>query len=91
MPSNLKTLQNLKKTFDLSDCSQTFFKKRIEDQLYGYKSLENYGSIWEIDHCLPLSLFNLSDENELQKCFNWIKLRQMFCNEKNLKKSKIDH
>ena len=54
-------------------------------------SIENYSSIWEIDHCLPISSFNLSDENDLKKYFNWIILRPMYCNENNLKKGKIDN
>ena len=54
-------------------------------------SIENYGSICEIDHCLPITSFNLLDENELKKCFNWVILRPTFCKEKSLKKAKIDY
>ena len=54
-------------------------------------TLENYGSVWQIDHCLPIASFNLLDENEMKKCFNWINLRPMYSNENNLKKAKIDY
>ena len=54
-------------------------------------SLENYGSVWQIDHCLPIASFNLLDENDMKKCFNWINLRSMYSNENNSKKAKIDH
>ena len=54
-------------------------------------SLENYGSVWQIDHCLPLASFNLSDKNAIKKWFNWINIRTMYSNENNSKKAKINH
>ena len=38
---------------------------------------ENYGKIWCLDHCLPLSKTNLSNQNEVEKTTNWIHLRPM--------------
>ena len=38
----------------------------------------NYGSVWQIDHCLAIASFNLIDEMEMKKCFNWINLRPMY-------------
>ena len=52
---------------------------------------EIYGSVWQVDHCLPIASFNLLDENERKKCFNWINLRPIYSNENNLKKAKIDY
>ena len=54
-------------------------------------TLKNYGSIWQIDHCLLIASFNLLDENDMKNCFNWITLRHMYSSETNLKKTKIDH
>ena len=62
--------QNIKKTnktFKLLGCSQSFFKRWIIHQLYGEMTIENYGKIWCLDHCFPLSKTNLSDSNELYK------------------------
>ena len=78
------------KTFDLLGCSHSFFKNWIVYQLYGNMSLENYASIWQIDHCLPIASFNLLDENDMKKCFNWINFRPMYSNENNSKNDKID-
>jgi len=36
----------------------------------GY-TLNNRGKNWHIDHVIPLSKFNLNDENEQQIAFNW--------------------
>ena len=54
-------------------------------------TIGNYGSVWQIDHCLPISTFNLLDENDMKKCFKWINLRPMYSNENNSKKDKIDY
>ena len=54
-------------------------------------TLENYGSVWQIDHCLPIASFNLLDEKETKKCFNWINLRPMYCSENISKGDKIDY
>ena len=53
-------------------------------------SLDNYGSVWQIDHCLAIASFNLLDEKEMKKCFNWINLRPMYCSENISKGDKID-
>ena len=53
-------------------------------------SLDNYGSVWQIDHCLAIASFILLDEKEMKKCFNWINLRPMYCSENISKGDKID-
>ena len=61
--------QNVMKTieiFDLLGCSHSFFKSWIFHQLYDNMTIENYGSVWQIDHCLAIASFNLLDENDMQ-------------------------
>ena len=48
-------------------------------------------AVWQIHHCLPIASFNLLDENDMKKCFNWINLRPMYSTENNSKNDKIDH
>ena len=52
---------------------------------------ENYGSVWQKDHCLPISTFKLLDENNMKKCFIWVNLRTMYSNENNSKKAKSNY
>ena len=52
-------------------------------------TIENYGSLWQIDHCLPIASFNFLDENGMKKCSNWINLRPTYYDENNSKKAKI--
>ena len=86
-----QNVRKTNKTFDLLGCSHSFFQNWIVDQLYGKMTLENYGSVWQIDHWGPIAAFNLLDEIEVKKCFNWINLRSMHSNENNLKKAKDDY
>ena len=53
-------------------------------------TLENYGKVWCLDHCIPLSKINLSNENYLYKSTNWVNLRPMYMNENLIKGDKID-
>ena len=56
--------QNIKKnskTIDLLGCSPEFFRRWIVHQIYGDMTFENYGSTWQIDHCLSIASCNLSD------------------------------
>ena len=73
------------KTMDISGCSHSFFKHWIEFHLFGDMTLENYGKVWHFDHSLPVCSFNLFNENEMRKCFNWKNLRPMLLKD-NLEK-----
>ena len=79
------------KTFDSSGFSHSFFKSWIFHQIYGNMTLENYGCVWQIDHCLPIASFNLLDENDMKKGSNWINFRPMYSNEISSKNVKIDY
>ena len=52
---------------------------------------ENYGEIWCLDHCYPLSKTNLSDENEMNKSTHWINLKPMYCSGNISKGDKVDY
>ena len=79
------------KTFDLLGCSHSFFKGWIIHQLYGNMTIETYGSVWQIDHCLAIASFDLLDENDMKKCFNWTNLRPMYVKDNIIKGDKIDY
>ena len=82
---------NIDKINDSIGCSNYFFRKWIIHQLYGEMTLENYGKIWCLDHCYPLSKISLSNENELIKYTNWLNIRPMYINENIIKGDKINH
>ena len=49
-------------------------------------TLENYGKFWHIDHVCPCSKFDLSNLDEVNKCFNWKNLRP-YLSHKNIQKN----
>ena len=66
-----KNVRKIKKTFDILKCSHSFFKNSNFHQLYGNMIEEHYGSVWQIDHFLPIASSNQLDESDMKKCFNW--------------------
>lgn len=46
----------------------------------------NHGSVWHIDHVIPVSRFNLQTEDNVITCFNWKNLSPLLAKE-NLTKS----
>ena len=86
-----QNVRRTNKTFDLLGCSHSFFKDWIIHQLYGNMTIENYGSVWQIDHCLPIASFKILDEIDMKKGLNWVNLRPMYSNENISKKAKINY
>ena len=66
------------------------FIKWIKYQLEEGMTMDNYGSIWHLDHVLPISSFNLLEEEELFKAMNWMNIRPMLPVKNIQKSNKID-
>ena len=81
-----KSLNNKMNT--LIGCSNSHLRKWIFYQLYGEMTLENYGIIWCLDHCIPLKKTN---EIDLYKYTNWINIRPMYIKDNISKGSKINY
>lgn len=64
-------------------------KSWIESNFEIGMTWNNYGTVWQIDHTLPISLFNCSDDMDIFVCFNWKNLYPMFSDENKQKNSKI--
>lgn len=56
-------------------CTLSHFKAWLEFQFIEDMSWSNYGSIWTVDHVLPLSEFNLENEKEQYIAFDWKNLQ----------------
>ena len=39
---------------------------------------DNHGEIWEIDHIIPCSKFNLTEEKQQKECFHYTNLQPLF-------------
>jgi hypothetical protein len=62
----------------LLGCSISEFKSYTENQFQPEMNWGNHGVIWEIDHIKPCSSFDLSLEEEQQKCFHYTNLQPLF-------------
>lgn len=80
-----------KKTMLLLGCNIDMFLLWLEYQFVGIMTMENYGKIWHLDHCMPCVSFDLLQENEQLKCFNWKNLRPCFAHDNLKKQSHVDH
>lgn len=71
---------NIKKSSStkLLGCSIQNYKKYIESQFKPEMNWNNWGQIWEIDHKLSCSNFNLSKLGEQKKCFNYKNTQPLF-------------
>ena len=78
------------KTFELIGCSQQFLRDWIAFQLFSAMKIENYGIDFVVDHTIPIASFNLFNEDEVKKCFNWKNLRPMRPTENMSKGDKVD-
>ena len=78
------------RTWKYIGCTSAIFQKWIAYQLYDGMTLENYGKIWHIDHVIPCSKFDLSKQEEVDKCFNWKNLRPLLATKNREKYDKIE-
>jgi hypothetical protein len=53
-------------------------------------NLDNYGPVWHIDHVIPISHFDLSNENEQLLAFNWRNTMPLSAHENLKKNNRID-
>ena len=79
------------KLLKIMNCNKMFFFKWLEFQFEDNMTWSNYGKIWNIDHVIPASSFNLLNEDELKRCYSWTNLRPCTIEENREKGSKIDY
>lgn len=81
------------KTIELLGCSIEHLKIYIESLWQPGMTWNNWGrmngdgrSMWQIDHIIPCSAFDLSKPEEQRKCFHWSNLQPLWAID-NIKKS----
>lgn len=80
--------KNNEKSSKYIGCTVSFFKTWIEYQFKKKMTWENHGSYWHFDHVKPCASFDLSNDDEILKCYNWTNYQPLKAI-KNLKKSDI--
>lgn len=65
-------------TMQLTSCDSKFLMGYLEARFKQGMKWSNYGSVWEIDHRVPCSSFDLTDESHQRSCFHYTNLQPMF-------------
>ncbi len=77
-----------KHSIEYLGCNSEEYLKWLEYNSSNY-TLNNRGKDWHIDHVIPLSKFNLDDENEQLFAFNWRNTTALSPKENSEKNNKI--
>ena len=54
--------------------SRTDFREYIEHQFLEGMTWENYCSVWEIDHIVPVGQFDMTKEEDLKLCWHYLNM-----------------
>lgn len=75
---SLKGKLKYEKTFGLLGCDINTCVNHLENKFLPEFVWGNLGLIWEIDHIIPCSSFDLSKIEDQQKCFHYTNLQPLF-------------
>lgn len=64
-------------TFNLLSCDIKQFTEWLEFQFDEKMTFENHGTYWHMDHCIPCSKWDLTDEENQKRCFHWSNIQPM--------------
>lgn len=76
-----------KKTIEYLGCNGEDLVDWMKYLFNDSQILENHGSEWHIDHVIPISNFNIDNENDIMLCLNWRNTMPLSVKE-NLSKNK---
>ena len=80
-----------KKSIEYLGCDFETLKIHLESKFKKEMNWDNYGSYWEIDHILPCSYFDFSDQEDIVKCFHYTNLQPLSISENRKKGDKLDY
>ena len=72
------------RTLELIGCSISYLMNYLKAKFTEGMTWENHGE-WHIDHIKPCCSFNLLEEEEQKKCFNYINLQPLWAKDNILK------
>jgi 5-methylcytosine-specific restriction endonuclease McrA len=84
-----KTITNkTNSVFEYLGCTVEECKLHLSSQFKPGMEWENYGGYWEIDHIIPIYSFDLTQQDEIHKCWNYKNLQPLTINENRTKSNK---
>lgn len=70
-------------------CNLVELQNFIEIQFGKDMSWENKGILWELDHVIPISKFNLENPKHTEICFHWCNLKPLYKLDNRKKSNKL--
>lgn len=87
----LMCIRKIKSTSDYTGTSFEAVAKWLEYNFTDVMTWENHGIIWDVDHVIPISKWDLSKPEQVEMCFNWKNLSPLSCPKNRFeKRDKID-
>ena len=63
----------------LLGCSRDHLRRHLESRFQPGMTWENYGRYgWHVDHVIPCSAFDLTNPDEVRKCFHFSNLQPLW-------------
>ena len=78
--------KKINRTLEYLGCSIDELKTYLECKFEDNFTREYYGDVWHIDHIIPCSSWNLSDDFENKCCWNYRNLQPLKASENQSKK-----
>ena len=72
-----KLVKGDNKTSKLIGCDTDFLIEWFVSNFTNKMTLDNHGKYWHIDHVIPCNSFDLTKEEDLNKCFHWSNLQPL--------------
>lgn len=77
-------------TMNYIGCNIQFLRDWFSYNFTPEMNWDNYGNYWSIDHVIPVSHFNLENEDEKYKCWNWSNLVPLEVSKNSSKKNTLN-
>jgi hypothetical protein len=82
-------------TMNYIGCNIQYLREWFEYNFTSEMNWDNYASYWSIDHIIPVCKFDLTNEDEKLKCWNWTNLMPVTVkynsSKKNIDMSQINY
>ncbi len=75
-------------TKQLLGCDMQFLKRHLSSKWTEGMSWENYGK-WHIDHIIPCAEFDLTNQDQRNKCFHYSNLQPLWARDNHMKSDKL--
>lgn len=83
------SVRKTEKAYALLGCNISFLRGHLEAQFKPGMQWSNYGLVWEVDHRIPCSAYDLTDVTQQVSCFHYRNLQPLFVSENRRKNDKV--